>query len=259
MQVVILCGGMGTRLREETEYRPKPLVEIGGRPIIWHIMKICAHYGLNEFILCLGYKGEMIKKYFLSYEAMNNDFTITLGEKTKIAYHGKHAEQEFTITLADTGQENMTGSRLKQVARYIGGESFMVTYGDGLSNVNLAQLLSFHRSHGKLVTITASRPYSRYGVMLLGDNGKVRDFAEKPKLDGWINSGFLVFNQQALEYVSEEPHCSLEMEPFSALTRDNHVMAFQHHDFFHSMDTYRDYLYLNELWRTGVAPWKVWG
>src|SRR5437879_4580174 len=173
MKVIILCGGQGMRLREETEYRPKPLVDIGGRPILWHIMKLYAHYGLREFVLCLGYRGNMIKEYFLNYEAMNNDFMICLGQKHEIVYHGAHEEQDFKVTLSDTGTDTMTGARVKRVERYIDGDTFMVTYGDGLTDLKIDRLLDFHRSHGRLATVTTVHPISRFGSLELDSGGRV--------------------------------------------------------------------------------------
>ena len=258
MKTVILCGGQGTRLREETEYRPKPLVDIGGRPILWHIMKLYAHYGLREFVLCLGYRGNMIKEYFLNYEAMNNDFTIRLGPGERIRCHGAHEEQDYEVTLADTGLETMTGARVKRVARYLDGETFMVTYGDGLSDIDLQGLLEFHHSHGRLATLTTVRPVSRYGILDIEDDGLVRRFVEKPKLDGWANIGFLVLNRGALDYLSTDAGCVLEREPIERLARDGQLMAYRHEGFFYAMDTYREYLHLNDLWNSGKAPWAVW-
>ena len=258
MKVVILCGGQGTRLREETEYRPKPLVEVGGRPILWHIMKLYAYYGLHEFVLCLGYRGNMIKEYFLSYEAMNNDFTICLGEKNHIVYHGAHLEQDYRVTLADTGLESMTGARVKRVQRYLGDDTFMVTYGDGISDLNIPALLNFHHAHGRLATVTTVRPMSRFGVLELNSDGQVVNFAEKPQLDGWASAGFFVFNRRVLDYLSEDVDCILEREPLERLAADEQLLAYRHQGFFYAMDTYREYLYLNELWNSGAAPWAVW-
>ena len=258
MKVVILCGGKGTRLREETEYRPKPLVDIGGRPILWHIMKLYAHYGLHDFVLCLGYRGSMIKEYFLSYEAMNNDFTICLGQKNHIAYHGAHQEQDYHVTLADTGLETMTGARVKRVERYLDGDTFIVTYGDGVSDLNIRDLLGFHRSHGRLATVTTVRPVSRFGILELDESGGVVQFAEKPQLDGWASAGFFVFQRKALDYLCGEPGCVLEREPLERMAQDGQLMAYRHHGFFYAMDTYREYIYLNDLWNRGIAPWAVW-
>ncbi|MCA1567959.1 MAG: glucose-1-phosphate cytidylyltransferase [Acidobacteria bacterium] len=258
MKVIILCGGQGTRLREETEYRPKPLVDVGGRPILWHIMKLYATHGFRDFVLCLGYRGNMIKEYFLNYEAMNNDFMICLGQKHEVCYHGAHEEQDFRVTLADTGLDSMTGTRVKRVERYVDSDTFMVTYGDGLSDVDVGELLKFHKSHGRLATVTTMRPVSRYGVLDLDAEGHVTDFAEKPQLDGWANTGFFVFNREVFEYLSSDSECILEREPLERLARKGELMAYRHEGFFFAMDTYREYLHLNELWNTGQAPWKVW-
>lgn len=253
--VVILCGGQGTRLREETEYRPKPLVEIGGRPILWHIMKIYSHYGFRDFILCLGYRGNMIKEYFLNYEAMNNDFTICLGSRQQLIYHGAHEEQDFRVTLAETGAETGTGGRVKRVERYITGDTFMVTYGDGVGDIDIGRLVAFHRSHGRLATVTTVRPLSRYGVLDLNGGNEVVRFREKPQVDGWISAGFFVFNRGVFDYL--DPDGMLEQAPLERLAADRQIMAFRHEGFWHSMDTYRDFILLNELWAKG-APWRVW-
>ena len=258
MKVVILCGGQGTRLREETEYRPKPLVEVGGRPILWHIMKLYAHYGIADFVLCLGYRGHMIKQYFLDYEAMNNDFTIHLGERHRLTYHGSHEEQDYCVTLAETGLDTMTGARLKRIERHIDQETFMVTYGDGLSDVNITDLLQFHHEHGRLATVTTVRPPSRFGVLHVDDDGHVEQFAEKPQLESWASSGFFVFNRRVFDYLSSSPECILEREPLEHLVRDKELVAYRHTGFFYAMDTYREYLFLNDLWETAQAPWAIW-
>jgi len=258
MKVVILCGGQGTRLREETEYRPKPLVEVGGRPILWHIMKLYAYHGFRDFVLCLGYRGNMIKEYFLNYEAMNNDFMICLGEKHEISYRGAHDEQDYRVILADTGLESMTGTRVKRIERYITDDLFLVTYGDGLSDVDISKLVQFHQAHGRLATMTTVRPTSRFGVIDLNAEGRVLDFAEKPQLAGWVNAGFFVFNRAVFEYLNCEPDCILEREPLERLAQEDQLMAYRHDGFFFAMDTYREYLYLNELWNNKQAPWRVW-
>jgi len=258
MKVVILCGGQGTRMREETEYRPKPLVEIGGKPVLWHIMKLFATHGLREFVLCLGYRGNMIKDYFLNYEALNNDFTIRLGAKHQLEFHGAHTEQDYQVTLADTGLDAMTGARVARVTRYLGDDTFMVTYGDGVSNVDIPKLLAYHHAHGKLATMTVVHPISRFGIVDINTGGQVTDFAEKPRADGWMNAGFFVFNRKVLDYLSTEPECILERDPLEKLTADGQLMGFQHDGFFYAMDTYREYLYLNELWNSGEAPWAIW-
>lgn len=257
MKVVILCGGQGTRLREETEFRPKPLVPVGDRPILWHIMKSYSHHGFRDFVLCLGYRGNMIKEYFLNYEAMNNDFTIGLGECARIEYHNAHREQDFHVTLVDTGQETMTGGRLKRVQQYSGGETFMATYGDGVSNIDIRALAEFHRSHGKLATISTVRPLSRFGMLELGGGGQVVSFSEKPQMDSWVNVGFMVFEPAVFDYLDGD-ECILEREPLSRLAAAGQLMAYRHDGFFYAMDTYREYQALEELWRGGAAPWKVW-
>ncbi|MFH0851730.1 MAG: sugar phosphate nucleotidyltransferase, partial [Candidatus Peregrinibacteria bacterium] len=217
MKVVILCGGQGTRLREETEFKPKPLVEVGERPILWHIMKLYAHYGLQDFVLCLGYKGQMIKDYFLNYEAANNDFTIQLGSQPSLVYHGAHTEQDFRVTLADTGSDALTGARIKRVAQHLTDETFLVTYGDGVSDVDIGKLLSFHRSHGRLATVTTVRPHSRFGIVEMQGDGRILSFAEKPQVDGWANAGFFVFERGVLKYLDSQDGCALELEPLHRL------------------------------------------
>jgi glucose-1-phosphate cytidylyltransferase len=257
VKVVILCGGQGTRLREETEFRPKPLVEIGGRPILLHIMKRYAHHGFRDFILCLGYRGNMIKEHFLNYEEMNNDFTISLGKKREIRHLGSHDEEGFKVTCADTGLDALTGKRLKAVQKYVGDSTFMMTYGDGVSDVDLGAVLAFHKGHGKLATVTTVRPVSRYGVLDMGEAGSVRGFNEKPRLDGWVNIGFFVLEPRVFDYLSDDPGCVFEQEPLRNLARDGQLVAYQHPGFFQEMDTYRDFKLLNDLWESGKAPWMI--
>jgi glucose-1-phosphate cytidylyltransferase len=258
MKAVILCGGKGTRMREETEFRPKPMVEVGGRPIIWHIMKIYAEFGIRDFVLCLGYRGSLIKEYFLNYKAMNSDFTLSLGRNKPIEYHDAHTEQDFVVTLADTGQDAMTGARLKRVQRYVGNEPFLMTYGDGLADIDLAATLAFHRSHGRLATVTAVRPPSRFGLLDINAEDRVQNFAEKPQLEGWASAGFFVFNPGIFEYLSDRDECVLETEPLSRLAQDGQLCAYRHTGFYYAMDTYREYLILNEMWASQQAPWKKW-
>ena len=258
MKTMILCGGSGTRLREETEHRPKPMVEVGGRPILWHIMKIYAHYGYADFVMCLGYRANVIKEYLLNYEAMSNDFTIKLGHSKSIEYPNKKAEQDFKVTLSDTGVQTMTGARVKRASSYVDSDLFMVTYGDGLSDVNIEELVAFHHSHGKLATVTSVRPTSRFGVLEMTEAGKVTSFAEKPASVGWINAGFMVLHRDALNYFNADPSCVMEHEPLEKLARDGQLMAYRHQGFFFAMDTYREYRELNALWDSGRAPWKVW-
>ncbi len=253
--VVVLCGGMGTRLREETEYKPKPMVEIGGRPVLWHIMKTYAHFGFNRFILCLGYKGSVIKDYFLNYEAMSNDFTVHLGRRNQITYNSNHAEQDFEVTLVDTGLRTMTGGRVKRIEQFIDTDTFMVTYGDGLADLSIRQLVDFHFAHGKLATLTATRPPSRYGLLDLRDSGLVGRFREKVQTD-WINGGFFVFHRRVFDYLDTE--CVLEQHPLERLAQDEQLMGFRHEGFWIGMDTYREYEMLNQMWDAGNAPWKIW-
>ncbi len=257
MKTVILCGGAGTRMREETEFRPKPLVEVGGRPILWHIMKLYAHYGFREFVLCLGYRGNMIKEYFLNYEAMNNDFTICLGRESRIQYTGDHEEQNFQITLADTGLDTMTGGRLKRVQKYIPDDCFLMTYGDGVSDVNLRELIAFHKSHGKIGTVTTFRPVSRFGILDISSSGQVNSFIEKPRSDAWASAGFFVFQRGIFDYI-EGDATTLEHEPLQRLASEGQLVAYHHPGFFYAMDTFREYQILNDLWKAGQAPWKVW-
>jgi len=258
MKVVILCGGLGTRLKEETEFKPKPMVEIGGRPIIWHIMKIYSHYGFNRFILCLGYKGEVIKNYFYNYEIQNNDFTITLG-KDDLKIHNQHSESGWEITFAETGSNTMTGARVKKIQKYINDDIFMLTYGDGLSNINISELLSFHNSHGKIATITGVLPPSRFGE-ILNENNLVRSFNEKPQIHsgGLINGGFFVFNKKFFNYLSDSDDCILERLPLENLVKDKQLCVFEHDGFWQCMDTYRDFEMLNNFWKEGKASWKIW-
>jgi glucose-1-phosphate cytidylyltransferase len=258
MKVVILCGGLGTRMREETEFRPKPLVDVGGHPILWHIMKLYAYHGFREFILCLGYRGNMIKEYFLNYEAMNNDFTICLGKKAQIRYNGNHEEQDYFVTLAETGADSMTGGRLKRVRKYLENEDrFMLTYGDGLSDVDLNQLLDFHMSHGKIATVTTFRPVSRFGILDINRNKQVMNFIEKPRSDAWASAGFFVFEKQIFDYLDGD-ETILEQKPLERLAEEGELMAYNHEGFFYAMDTYREYQILNDVWKSGEAPWKKW-
>ena len=252
-----MCGGLGTRLREETEFRPKPMVEIGGRPVLWHIMKTYAHHGFREFVLCLGYRGAAIKEYFLNYEAMNNDFSICLGQKSQIHYHGLHTEQGFSVTLADTGIESMTGGRISRIARYVDADTFLLTYGDGVANVDVRNLVEYHKSHGRLATVTTVSPVSRFGMLDLDANDRVNTFTEKPNIDGWMSAGYFVLDRKVFDYLGGD-ECIFEREPLERLAREGQLMAYRHPGFFYAMDTYRDYLYLNELWTSGHAPWKVW-
>lgn len=258
MKTMILCGGTGTRLREETEHRPKPMVEVGGRPIIWHIMRLYAFHGFKEFILCLGYRGDMIKEYFLDFTARNSDFTVKTGKKKSIIYHEACEEQDLMITLANTGVESLTGTRIKLAAKYLDNDDiFMMTYGDGLSDVNLAELVSFHRSHGKLATLTTVRPASRFALMKVDEQNSVSEFKEKPIGSTWSSAGFMVLSKKALDYIPDE-NCMFEKEPLERLAKDGQLAAYKHDGFFFPMDTYRDYAALNQMWKSRKAPWAVW-
>jgi len=258
MKVVILCGGLGTRLREETEFRPKPMVNIGNRPILWHIMKSYSHYGFEEFVLALGYKGEMIKNYFCHYELMNNDFTIELGQPEKLCFHHGHEENGWKITLADTGEHALKGARLKKVQKYISNDTFLLTYGDGLSNVDVNSLIAFHRSHGKLATVLGINPTARFGELKL-EGDLVRTFSEKPaSATKFVNGGFFVLDRGIFDYLSDNDDCDLEVGPMEKIARDGQLMVYKHTGFWACMDTLRDMDYLNGLWNENNAPWKVW-
>jgi len=258
-KVVILCGGKGTRIREETEFRPKPMVEIGHKPILWHIMKIYASYGFNDFVLCLGYKGEMIKEYFLNYEIMNSDFTIELGSNRKhIQIHDSHVKDRWNVTLADTGTSSMTGARLKQIEPYIETDNFMLTYGDGVGNIDLKKLLEFHASHKRIATITGVRPPSRFGE-LVTQGSTVTEFSEKPQIrEGYINGGFFALNRKVFDYLSEDEGCIFEREPLEKLANDDQLRVFFHNDYWHCMDTLRDLDILEKEWHKENPSWKVW-
>jgi glucose-1-phosphate cytidylyltransferase len=255
-KVVLLCGGRGTRLQEETEYRPKPMVEVGGRPVLWHIMKLFAHHGLTRFVICIGYRGQMIKDYFLDYEAWSSDFTVRLGDPQSVRFHGEHLETGWEVTVAGTGDETQTGGRVKRVEEHLDGDTFMVTYGDGLSDVDITALLAFHREHGRLATITTTRPLSRFGIVDIDDDQLVHRFREKPQGDEWVSSGFFVFQREFLDYLDAD--CVLERAPLERLASEGQLAAYQHDGFWQPMDTYRELLMLSELWERGKAPWAVW-
>ena len=260
LPVMILCGGIGSRLHEETEFRPKPLLEIGGLPILWHIMRLYAFYGFQEFILCLGYKGHLIKEFFLRYRTYQSDFTISLGPSERIEYHSPMDGEGWRVTLVDTGQTTQTGARIARAARYVRGETFLATYGDGLGNINLRALLQFHRSHGKIGTVTGVRPPGRFGELEVGNAGRVTQFNEKPQVTGGIiNGGFFVFQRAFVDrYLSEQEGLVLEQAPLQGLTRDGQLQVYLHEGFWQPMDTFREFKLLNDLWASGRAPWKVW-
>lgn len=256
MKAVILAGGRGTRLAEETDVRPKPMVAIGGRPVLWHIMKTYNHYGVRDFIICLGYKGEMIKEYFLNYATLNSD--ITIDGRGQVTVHNQYAE-DWKITLADTGADTMTGGRLKRIRHYLDDACpFFMTYGDGVADIDIAALYAFHQAQGKKATISGVRPMARFGALEL-DGPYVRHFQEKPETEGgYINGGYFVLEPAALDAITGDDTL-WEREPMEQLARDGEMVARLHEGFWHPMDTLRDKQYLEELWMTGRAPWKVWG
>jgi len=256
LKAIILAGGLGTRMREETEFRPKPMVEIGGRPVLWHIMKNLAHFGISDFIIATGYKSDMIKEYFLNYEAWNNDFTVDLGRKDSLTFHNAHDEAHWSVTIAYTGENTMTGGRVLQASKYLNDQPFLITYGDGLTNVDVNALREYHKSTGSLATVTTVQPTSRFGVMNVDDSGHVISFAEKPKLEGWINIGFFVVEPEFLTFLDSDS--ILEDGPLANLADVGQLSAYRHDGFWQPMDTYRESLALNDLWDSGSAPWKIW-
>lgn len=257
MKVVILAGGYGTRLSEETSVRPKPMVEIGGQPILWHIMKIYSHYGLNDFIVCCGYKGEMIKQYFANYHLNRCDVTFDLRiNRLEIIQNGV---EEWKVTLLDTGEHSMTGGRLKRVRQHIGNETFCMTYGDGVTDLHICRLIDFHRRHKVLATLTSVQPPGRFGAFnLSSDQTKITSFREKPMGDGaWINGGFFVLEPGVMDYI-EDDSAVWELDPLQKLARNGQLAAYRHFGFWQSMDTLRDKMVLEDLWKSGKPPWKKW-
>jgi len=256
MKVVILAGGLGTRLSEETELRPKPMVEIGGKPILWHIMKIYSHYGFNDFVVCLGYKGYVIKEYFANYFLHMTDVTFDMANN-EMKIHAKHAEP-WRVTLVDTGNKTMTGGRIRRVKDYIGDERFMVTYGDGLTDQNIANLVQQHISGGMFATMTVVQPAGRFGAVEISNDGTIQAFKEKPRGDGaWVNGGFFVFEPEVFEYI-EGDDTVLEKTPLERLANEKQLYAHRHGGFWKPMDTLRDKQEFERLWANGSAPWKVW-
>ena len=256
MKTIILAGGLGTRLSEETESRPKPMVEIGGQPMLWHILKLCGHYGFQDFGIALGYKGELIKRYFLGFRELTSDLTIDLQAGT--TYLHEQPPEPWKVTLMDTGQATQTGGRIRRMGQWIGSDPlFMATYGDGVGNIDLGALIAFHKSHGRLATVTAVRPPARFGgIRLEGD--RVAGFAEKPQAgEGWINGGFFVLDRRVLDYIDGDATI-WERQPLERLTAEGQLMAFCHEGFWHPMDTLRERNVLEGLWASGNAPWKVW-
>jgi glucose-1-phosphate cytidylyltransferase len=256
MKVAILAGGLGTRLSEETMIKPKPMVEIGFQPILWHIMKIYSAYGFNEFVIALGYKGEIIKDYFIKYHYYRHNLTLDLASGNITVFDGE--PENWRVTLLDTGLSTQTGGRIRQLAQFIGNEPFMLTYGDGLTNLNILSLLEFHKRHGKKATVTAVRPPARFGELSLKDNGEVEYFKEKPSLgEGWVNGGFFVLEPGIMDYIKDD-ETIWEQAPMEHLAQDGQLRAYCYNDFWHSMDTLRDVRYLNDLWNEQKAPWKIW-
>lgn len=257
MKVVILAGGFGTRISEESHLKPKPMVEIGGRPILWHIMKIYSHYGFNDFIVCLGYKAYCIKEYFAHYFLHEADVTFDFSVSNQQIVHNHHAEP-WRVTLVNTGVNTMTGGRVKRVQQYVGQEPFMLTYGDGVSNINIANLVDYHKSHGKLATVTSVQPSGRFGALDLSDGNMVQGFQEKPQGDGgWINGGFFVLQPEVFDYI-EGDNTIFERTPIEKLASGNQLVAYKHDGFWQPMDTMRDKEHLEELWQKKKAPWKLW-
>ena len=255
--VMILCGGLGTRLREETEFKPKPMVEIGNKPILWHIMKHYHAMGSANFILCLGYKGDAIRDYFLNYRRYNSDFAVDFGNGN-IETLSNGYDEDWRVVLAETGKDTLTGSRIRRALQYVKGDTFFATYGDGLADVDLDALLAHHRQSGKLATVTAVHPSSRYGELAIAD-GMVKTFAEKPQVtNGWINGGFLVFEKSAFDRVELQDNVSLEQGVLEYLAAENQLAVYQHPGFWQCMDTFREMQLLNELWANGEAPWRTW-
>jgi glucose-1-phosphate cytidylyltransferase len=256
MKAVLLAGGLGTRMREETEFRPKPMVEIGGRPVLWHIMKILGSQGITEFIICAGYKSEYIKNYFYNYGASNLDFTVKLGDQSSTVFHGSHEEFDWTVTVADTGEATNTGGRIKKIEKYLDGDTFLVTYGDGIADVNLVELAKTHAVNQKLATLTTTRAQSRFGLIDFDQSGIVTKFREKPTLDSWVNIGYFLFEHKVLGMLNDDS--VLENEPLRQLAANLELGAYKHEGFWQPMDTYRESLLLNSLWDSGKPPWKIW-
>ncbi|HVT74531.1 MAG TPA: glucose-1-phosphate cytidylyltransferase [Lacunisphaera sp.] len=260
MKVVILCGGKGTRLREETEFRPKPMVPVGRQPILWHIMKGYAHYGHRDFVLCLGYRGDMIKDYFRNYQWNMCDVTVRLGRGKTEVFHDGHGEEDWNVTLADTGEDTLTAARVKRIQRHIpAGEPFLLTYGDGLSTIDVNASVASHRAAGKVCTISAVHPAGRFGSLRIDEGGGIHTFSEKPQFeDSYVNGGFMVCEHRMFDYLPDDPNVMLERQPMDDLVRDGQLNAYKHEGFWQPMDTYQEMQYLNKLWADGKAPWKVW-
>ena len=260
MKTVILCGGYGTRIRDVADDIPKPMIPVGGSPILVHIMKYYAHFDFKNFVLCLGYKGEVIKEFFLNYDKFTRDFTISLNNAKDIQFHNSGEHVDWTITLSDTGLQSMTGARVKKIKKYVENDDiFMLTYGDGVGNVNLKKLLEYHKSHGKIMTVTGVRPPGRFGELVSDKNGRIIEFNEKPQASGGlISGGFFVCNKGIFDYLDDRNDLIFERDPMVNLVKDNQMMVYEHTGFWQPMDTYRDYTLLNNLYNNGEAPWKIW-
>jgi glucose-1-phosphate cytidylyltransferase len=257
MKVVILAGGFGTRISEESHLKPKPMVEIGERPILWHIMKMYSHYGFNDFVICLGYKAYCIKEYFAHYFLHESDVTFDFRNRNERIVH-YHSAEPWTVTLVNTGLETMTGGRVKRIQPYVGDETFMLTYGDGVSDVNIKELVAYHQAHGKLATVTSTQPGGRFGALNLSEDNLVHGFQEKPQGDGgWINAGFFVMEPKVFDYLGDDSTV-LEKEPLEDLARDGELVAYKHRGFWQPMDSLRDKTQLEQLWKSSRAPWQVW-
>jgi len=257
MKVVLLAGGLGSRLSEESKIKPKPMLEIGGNPILWHIMKIYSHYGFNDFVVLLGYKGYVIKEYFCNYFIHQSDITIDLSNDNKTILN--NSSENWKITLVDTGLHTMTASRLLRAKKYIGNETFMLTYGDGVSNIDISKLIAFHKSHGKAITMSSAQPDGRFGALVINNENKVTEFKEKPKGDGsWINAGFFVCSPKVFDFIDNQNDSVLEQKPLMDLAKNGEIFTYKHDGFWMPMDTLRDKNILNELWETGNAEWKIW-
>jgi glucose-1-phosphate cytidylyltransferase len=257
MKVVLLAGGYGTRISEESHLRPKPMVEIGNMPILWHIMKLYSYYGYNDFIICCGYKGYMIKEYFADYYLHNSDVTFDFTHNNEITIHNNVAEP-WKVTLIDTGLNTMTGGRIKRIKNYVNNETFLLTYGDGVCDVNINQLVDYHKKHGKIASITAVQPGGRFGMLDIDENEHINCFKEKSKEDGgWINAGFMVLNPEIFDYISGDSTV-FEKEPLETVAAEGQLKAYRHHGFWQCMDTLRDKELLEKLWASNNAPWKVW-
>jgi glucose-1-phosphate cytidylyltransferase len=257
MKALILAGGFGTRLSEETDIKPKPMVDVGGQPILWHILKTYSHYGINEFVILLGYKGYYIKEYFANYFLHQSDVTIDISSGGMEVHN--NSSEPWKVTLLDTGVNTMTGSRIKKAAKYIGDETFLVTYGDGVSNIDIRKTLDFHSQHGRLMTMSAAQPDGRFGVLSIGEGDRVLAFNEKPKGDGsWINAGYFVCQSEVLDYIGDGDQVVFEQEPLMRLAEEGEICAYKHEGFWMPMDTLRDKIKLNDLYNNNLAPWKVW-